>query len=682
MAAWRKGGEEVALAVLAATLTTAIVFFPVTFLAGVSKFLFTALALSVVLSLFASYFVALSVVPLFCAKMIQSLEVAHGGEDAESAFIRPRSLWGRFNHGFNARYHGFLKRFDRAQAVALARPVGTVVGIAGIFLLSLTLIPAVGLAYFPRTDPGQFVINLKAAPGTRVEVTEQEVAQVEATVRRIVSAHELRLVVANIGSTPDLSSIYTSNSAPNTAYVQVSLADAHRLGSYAYIDRVREALRRETPELAAYFQSGGLVDAVLNQGIPAPIDIQVSSTDLNEANTIAEDLRREAAMLPGVSDAFIPQDIHAPALQLNIDRYHAMEMGLSEHDVVNNVITALTSDGMIAPSYWVDPKSGNLYMLTVQYQDNTVKSMADLRSIPVRSSRQKNTALLDTLAAVQEIQKPTEVDHYQLRRVIDVYVAPHGEELSRVAREVDRMVAQHPKAGQRGDPGSRDRRGHELVLSILWRRHAARGRARLPDPRGPVQILRRPIPDPARGAAGHHRRPDHPHRDRDDPEHHVPDGHRHDGRRGRLEQHSDRRIYPSPGRRGHAPGPGGAVRGPRPAEADFDDFARDRDRADSHGPGPRGRQRILRAARPLHHRRDGGLGCPHRVPGAGGLLPLLSPADALPRGAQAVAPAPIGAGDRTAMIASSPRVWRALAALLAAGLVAPRRARGRLAPVP
>ena len=435
-----KGGEEVALAVLAATLTTAVVFFPVTFLAGVSKFLFTALALAVVISLFASYFVAMSVVPLFCAKLIRSIEIAHEGEDA-SAAIPPRSIWGRFNHGFNARFHRFLKRFDQAQAIALARPLATVVGIAGFFLLSLGLVPAVGLAYFPRTDPGQFVINLKAAPGMRIELTEKEVAKVEGIVRGIVPQGELRLIVANIGSTPDLSSIYTSNSAPNTAYVQVSLVDEHKVGSYAYMDRVREALRRETPELETYFQSGGLVDAVLNQGIPAPIDVQVSSTNLDEANAIAESIRRQAAALPGVSDAFIPQDSHAPSLRLNIDRYHAMEMGLSEHEVVNNVITALTSDGMIAPSYWVDPKSGNLYMLTVQYPDNTVKSLADLRSIPVRSSAQKNTALLDTIADVKEIQKPTEVDHYQLRRVIDVYVSPRGEELSRVAREVDKIVA-------------------------------------------------------------------------------------------------------------------------------------------------------------------------------------------------------------------------------------------------
>ena len=298
-----------------------------------------------------------------------------------------------------------------------------------------------GFAYFPRTDPGQFVINVKANPGTRVELTEQEVAKVEGIVRGIVPESDLRLIVSNIGSTPDLSAIYTSNSASHTAYIQVSLKDGHKIGSYEYMDRVRAAVHRNAPELTTYFQSGGLVDAVLNQGLPAPIDIQVSGSDLESAYDVAKRIREKVAQIPGVADVFIPQDIHAPALKLDINRYHASEMGLSEHEVVNNVITALTSNGMIAPSYWVDPKSGNLYMLSVQYPENTVNTLEDLKNIPVRSTLQERTAALDTISDISEIQKPTEVDHYQLRRVIDVYVAPHGEELGRVAKEVDAICA-------------------------------------------------------------------------------------------------------------------------------------------------------------------------------------------------------------------------------------------------
>jgi multidrug efflux pump subunit AcrB len=439
------GGKEVALAVLAATLTTAIVFFPVTFLSGVSVFLFSALASAVVLSLFASYFVAMTVVPLFCAKLIKAHQVHAASGEANHE--PPKGLWNKFNWWFNTKFHAFLDRFDRVQGFALARPAATVVGILGIFGLSFTLLPALGFAYFPRTDPGQFVINLKATTGTRVEITEQEVAKTENLIKKIVSPQDLRLIVANIGVTPDLSSIYTSNSSTHTAYVQVSLNEDHKVGSYEYIDRVRTAMQKDLPQLSTYFQTGGLVDAILNQGLPAPIDVQVSSNDLNEAAKIAAKIREQVSRIPGVADTYIPEDVDAPSLQLGINRYYAQEMGLSEHEVVSNIITSLTSDGMISPSYWVDPKSGNLYMLTVQFPDNTVRSLEDLKMMPIRSSDQQNTTNLGNVTDVKLIQSPTEVDHYKLRRVIDLYISTKGEELSRVANAVNQVVDHVEKPG-------------------------------------------------------------------------------------------------------------------------------------------------------------------------------------------------------------------------------------------
>jgi multidrug efflux pump subunit AcrB len=434
------GGREVTLAVLAATLTTAIVFFPVTFLSGVSQFLFTALAASVVLSLFASYFVAMTVVPLFCAKLIKAPQ-AHGASDG-SQQQSPKGWWTKFNWWFNHKFHSFLDGFDRVQSLALARPATTVISILGLCLLSLALLPALGIAYFPRTDPGQFVVNLKAATGTRVEITEMEVGKTEELIKRIVSPHDLHLIVSNIGVTPDLSSIYTTNSSTHTAYIQVSLNDGHTVGSYTYIDRVRAAMQKELPELSTYFQTGGLVDAILNQGLPAPIDVQVSGNNLTENAKIATELRNRIGALPGVADTYVPEDVDAPSLQLEISRYYAEEMGMTQHEVVNNIITALTSDGQISPSYWVDPKSGNLYELTVQFPDNTVRSLEDLKNMPLRSSQQEDTTALGNITKIHLINSPTEVDHYKLFRVIDVYVSTTGEELSRVADAVQKVVDQ------------------------------------------------------------------------------------------------------------------------------------------------------------------------------------------------------------------------------------------------
>lgn len=431
-----KGGREVALPVLAATLTTVVVFFPVTFLYGVSRFLFSALALAVVLSLFASYAVALTVVPLFCAKFIKNPHSA-GGEEGHAP---SNSVGARFNRWFNGRFSRMLDNYDRALGWSLARPIATVIGLTGVFILSLGLFPFIGLSYFPKTDPGQFVINLKAPTGTRLELTEKIVAETEKIIREEVPDNELAIVVSNIGVTPGFSSMYTSNSGQHTATVQASLKENHKIGSYEYMDRVRRRLRKEIPEAAAYFQSGGLVDAVLNLGLPAPIDVQVSGSNLEAAHEVATEIAHKINALAGVSDVLIPQDIDYPALQLDVDRVHASQLGLTSKEVIHNVITALVSDQMIAPSYWVDPRSGNDYMLTVQYPENRVKNIADLEAIPIRSAGQQKSARLDTVSSISHIQAPTEVDHYQLRRVIDVYVAPSGEDLSRLAGSIDQIV--------------------------------------------------------------------------------------------------------------------------------------------------------------------------------------------------------------------------------------------------
>jgi HAE1 family hydrophobic/amphiphilic exporter-1 len=430
-----KGGQEVALPVLAATLTTIVVFFPVVFLYGVSRFLFIALAMAVVLSMLASFFVAMTVVPLFCAKLIKSPHLVHEHEVSSSRF-------GRVVSAFNRRFEKLVRHYDHTLGRSLLRPVATTVGLVGIALLSLSLYPLVGVAYFPRTDPGQFVINLKAPSGTRIELTEQAVKRAEDEIRRIVPPNELGMIVSNIGVTPGFSAIYTPNSAAHTAFIQVSLKESHKVGSYEYMNRVRLALGSDLPELSTYFQAGGLVDSVLNLGLPAPIDVQVSGMDMDKTYETASDIANKIRHLKGVSDVLIPQDIDYPALRLNIDRERASQTGLSQKEVVDNVITALTSNGMIAPSYWVDPKSGNDYLLTVQYPETQVHSLNDLKQIPIRASSSRQTTQLDAVANIAPIDSPTEVDHYQLRRVIDVYVAPKSESLGELSGSILKLVAQ------------------------------------------------------------------------------------------------------------------------------------------------------------------------------------------------------------------------------------------------
>jgi len=432
-----KGGMEISLAVLAATCTTSIVFFPVTLFYGVSRYLFTDLALGVVLSIFASYVFALTVVPLYCAQFVRM--GAHGEEVHEN----PRGVLSHAVHRFNASFQRMLERYEKAVTRVLDKPGRTVVYIlGGIALATAIAFPFVGRAYFPRTDPGQFVINLKAPTGTRLEVTDKYIARVEEDVRSVIPRSDLEMIVSNIGITPDISAIYTSNSAMHTAFVQVNLKEGHAVGSYEYMERLRRKLAADLPELSLYFQTGGLVDSVVNQGLPAPLDIQVSDNDMAEGYGIARNIALQLKGSKRVSDVLIPQDIDYPGLELNIDREQASLLGLSPKDVVNNVITALTSDGMIAPSYWIDPKNGNNYMLTVQYSNEKIASMtmSDFRNIPLRANTSAKYTPLQSVARVEPINTPTEVDHYQIRRVIDVYVMPKSEDLSGVNGEVAQML--------------------------------------------------------------------------------------------------------------------------------------------------------------------------------------------------------------------------------------------------
>ena len=423
-----RGGAEVSLAVLAATLTTVVVFFPVTFLYGVSKFLFSALALAVAISLFASYFVAMTVIPLFCSKFFKSVHQ----HNARS-----------FHSGFNRIFNRLLDFYERSVRSVLRRPSLTVGSLMLLFVASLGIYPLLGLAFFPRTDAGQFTINLKAPTGTRIEVTEQYVARVENLIKRTVNPSDFHMVVSNIGIVPDFSALYTTNAGPYTATIQVELNESHKTSSFEYMDRIRREIAVSYPNLRTFFSTGSMVDAVLNSGMPAPIDVQVSASDLNRTFSVAQDLAARFRGLPGVGEVYIPQDMNYPAIRLNVDRIHAAELGLSPKEVVDNVITALNSNTMIAPNYWVDHKTGNDYFLTVQYYENgrpSIHNSIDLTSIPLRAPNLPKPTTLDAVVKLENTQTATQISHYQIQRVIDVYVTPAGEDLGKVSSEVSRLI--------------------------------------------------------------------------------------------------------------------------------------------------------------------------------------------------------------------------------------------------
>jgi hydrophobic/amphiphilic exporter-1 (mainly G- bacteria), HAE1 family len=476
MIAAEAGGSEVSLAVLAATLVDVVDFFPVVFLYGVAKFLFSALALAFCLSLLASFVVAMTVIPLFCSRFLKALPHTPEPRKEDGYEIAPTSTAGhswmdRFNARFNRMFNRVLDFYEHWVRRALERPGLTVVVLSGLFFISLAIYPLLGLAFFPQTDAGQFTINLKVPTGTRIEMTDQYMAKVEDLIRNQVEAKDLKRIVTNIGVVPDFSALYTTNSGPYTATLQVALNEPHDFSSFEYMDRVQKAMAKQFPDIRTFFSSGSMVDAILNTGMPAPIDVQVSSPDLNQIYGIAQNLANRFKAVHGIGQIYIPQDMNYPALRLDVDRVHAGELGLTQKDVVDNLITALNSNYMIAPNYWVDHKSGNDYYLTVQYfehGDAAIHNMMDLGQIPLRDpgngegmacgpsgppqpgtghaswaclGQGRPTTVLNNVVQVKQVLTPTEVDHYQIQRAVDIYVTPASEDLGRVTDAVRNILA-------------------------------------------------------------------------------------------------------------------------------------------------------------------------------------------------------------------------------------------------
>jgi multidrug efflux pump subunit AcrB len=266
---------------------------------------------------------------------------------------------------------------------------------------------------------------------------------VEDLIRQNIAPNDFNMTVSNIGFQSGFSSLYTTNAGSYMATIQTQLSDDHKVSSFEYMGRIREAIAKDLPGVRVFLSSGSMVDAVLNSGMPAPIDVQVTGRnypqDFQEAQSLAARIRQ----LPGVDEIYIPQDMNYPGLRMDVNRIHAAELGLTQKQVVDNVITALNSNVMIAPNYWLDTKSGNDYFLTVQYREHgpgAIHNNLDVKNIPLKAPNLKDPTTLDTVVNLTHVETPTELDHYQIQRAADVYVTPEGEDLGKLSSRISQVI--------------------------------------------------------------------------------------------------------------------------------------------------------------------------------------------------------------------------------------------------
>jgi multidrug efflux pump subunit AcrB len=432
----RTGADEVNLPVLASTLTTIIVFFPVMFLFGVAKYLFSALALAVVLSMLASYVVAMTLIPLYSARFLTS-ETAHAAEEGTGA--GPLRAFIRAYDRFSLRYESWLGR-------ALDHKFAVIGGVTILFVISMGLYPHLGTELFPRTDSGQFVIDFHAPLGMDIEGTEKLTERLEKLIRHVIPRDELSTTVAQLGLSPGFSAIYSPNAATDSGVMMVALKPEHKISTWSYVRTLRRMLPREIPQLKAFFSSGSIIDSVLNFGLAAPIDVQFSGPTYGPLFRAARTAQETLSSLPQISQMFIPEQADYPTLKIDVDRVKAARLGLNQKNVVDNVITALTSNVMIAPSIWIDPKNGNDYFLTAQYYQKNIKSLETLKDIPVLSGGRKadDALLLRNVATIRREREPAEADHYNIQRVVDLYINPATSDLGGTQKAVLAALSKVP----------------------------------------------------------------------------------------------------------------------------------------------------------------------------------------------------------------------------------------------
>jgi multidrug efflux pump subunit AcrB len=431
------GAQQIATPAFVSTLSICIVFVPVVFLTGPAKYLFTPLALAVVFAMLASYLLSRTIVPTLVRYLL-------GAEAHDQAGAAPSSLFGRIHAGFQRRFERLRAAYVGILERALARRA-RVVAVFGVIAASgLALLPFVGRDFFPEVDTGQFRLHVRAPAGTRIEETEQLFADVEASIRRIIPKDQIQLIIDNIGQPQPINLAFTDSVTigPSDGEILVALDPERHEPTARWMKTLRERLPREYPGVTFFFQPADMVSQILNFGLPAPIDVQVSGFNQQATHEIALEAAARMSRIPGAADVHVHQVVNAPSLLVNVDRSRLAELGLTQRDVANNVLVTLSSSAVVAPNYWSDPKSGINYLVAVQTPQSRIDSVNTLMNTSVTPATPGPPQLLSNLATLERRQTPAVISHLNVQPVFDVYANVQGRDLGSVASAVQKIAAE------------------------------------------------------------------------------------------------------------------------------------------------------------------------------------------------------------------------------------------------
>jgi len=444
--------QQIAVPALAATLTICIVFFPVVLLTGPARFLFRPLALAVVLAMLASYLLSRTLVPSLARKLLEGHAPEHGAE-APPPRNRLAAAGRRFSTAFERGFEHLRARYDVALATVLDHGRLVALGAVALIASGVLLVRVVGLDFFPEVDTGQLRLHVRTPPGTRIEVTEQRVMDVESTVRELAQG-DVESLTDNIGVPTfyNLAFVQSGNAGGEDGEIRISLRPGHA-PSARLMEKLRAELPDRFPGVAFWFEPADLVTQVLSFGLPAQLEATVISRDPLAAQRAAREVIAAVRRVPGAVDAHIAQVFDRPAIAVDVDRQHAIQLGVTMHDVASSLLTSLSSSLLTSPSFWADPKTGVNYNVAVQTPLEQISGIDDLRATPMPGPDSGDAAPTDaplvgsgaapylgSLSTFRPSTGRTFIAHETVQPIIQVQLAAQGRDLGAVAAEVQGAI--------------------------------------------------------------------------------------------------------------------------------------------------------------------------------------------------------------------------------------------------
>src|SRR5947207_1364909 len=440
------GAAEVATPAFVATLSICIVFVPILFLAGVGGALFAPLAMSVVFAMLASYLLSRTLVPTMVLYLLAPEARARESRDAGHAPSKQRSFFGRISDSFEAGFLTLTRAYEGALDWTLTHSRVVIAVFVTFAAASLLLYPFVGRDFFPTVDAGQLRLHVRTPPGARIEETEVYFERVEDYIRQAIPADELGVIIDNIG-VPNAINLALSDSVtvgPADGEILVALNATHR-PTAEYLKTLRDELPRRFPDLEFFTQPADIVSQILNFGLPAPIDIQVTGP-LGESDKnfqVAQRIANELKGAPGAADVHVQQILDAPRIMINSDRALAQQIGLTQRDVANSLLISLTGSGATTTNFWLNYKNGVSYQVVVQTPQHRMASLDELHRTPVAVAGQSSPQLLSNLADFHRTTTPLSLNHYNVQPVFDVYASVHATDLGSVSSHVNQIIAKY-----------------------------------------------------------------------------------------------------------------------------------------------------------------------------------------------------------------------------------------------